>query len=66
VRTGQPKRCRHTGVVIYTHQLMYLESHYLGTPATLLTRDSLYTRYLDSAGFEELFTASAAAGEPIH
>jgi hypothetical protein len=45
---------------------MYLESHYLGTPATLLTRDSLYTRYLDSAGFEELFTASAAAGEPIH
>jgi hypothetical protein len=64
---GQPLNVKHRRIHgLSLRRLMYLESHYLGTPATLLMRDPLYTRYLHSAGFEELFTASAAAGEPIH
>lgn len=46
-------------------RLMYLDSKYLGSTRAGLIRDPVYARYLDSAGFDELFTASAAAGEYI-
>ncbi|MGH3774993.1 MAG: hypothetical protein ACRDRR_04540 [Pseudonocardiaceae bacterium] len=46
-------------------RLMYLESKYLGSTRAMLARDPVYARYLDSAGFEELFSASAATGEDI-
>ncbi|MGH3768620.1 MAG: hypothetical protein ACRDS0_24780 [Pseudonocardiaceae bacterium] len=57
----QPRRIH----ALLLRRLMYLESKYLGKPRAALKRDPLYARYLDSAGFKELFTASAAAGEPI-
>lgn len=44
---------------------MYLDSTYLGSTRAELARDPVYARYLHSAGFEELFTASTAAGEHI-
>lgn len=46
-------------------RMMYLESKYLGRTRTCLARDPLYTRYLNPAGFEALFAASAAVGEYI-
>lgn len=51
--------------VLLLRRLMYLESKYLGSTRAVLARDPVYARHLDSAGFEELFAASAAAGEHI-
>lgn len=44
---------------------MYLDAKYFGSTRAELVRDPLYARYLDPAGFEELFAASAVAGEDI-
>ncbi len=44
---------------------MYLESKYLGTTRSALMRDPVYSRYLDPAGFEAIFAASAAVDERI-
>lgn len=47
-------------------RMMYLESKYLGRTRACLARDPVYTRYyLNQAGFEALFAASAAVGEYI-
>ncbi len=63
---GQPLVIEHRRIhALLLRRLMYLESKYLGRARAVLVRDSVYARYLDSAGFEELFAASAAAGEHI-
>ncbi|MGH3896885.1 MAG: hypothetical protein ACRDTA_01275 [Pseudonocardiaceae bacterium] len=63
---GQPLDVAHRRIhALLLRRLMYLESKYLGRARAVLVRDPVYTRYLDSAGFEELFAASAAAGEHI-
>lgn len=64
--TGQPLDIRRRRIhALLLRRLMYLDAKYLGTTRAELTHDPVYTRYLDPGGFEELFTASTAAGEHI-
>lgn len=64
--TGQPLDLRRRWIhALLLRRLMYLDSTYLGSTRAELARDPVYARYLHSAGFEELFTASTAAGEHI-
>ncbi|MGH3801498.1 MAG: hypothetical protein ACRDTD_15460 [Pseudonocardiaceae bacterium] len=63
---GQPLDVGHRPIhALLLRRLMYLDSKYLDKPRAVLGRDPVYTRYLDSAGFELLFAESAAAGEHI-
>lgn len=64
--TGQPLDVTRRPIhALLLRRLMYLDSTYLGRSRAELARDPVYTRYLNSAGFEELFAASTTAGEPI-
>lgn len=64
--TGQPLNIKRRPIhALLLRRLMYLDAKYLGTTPALLMRNQVYTRYLDPAGFEELFAASAAVGEHI-
>jgi hypothetical protein len=64
--TGQPLDIRRRRIhALLLRRLMYLDAKYLATTRAELTRDPVYTRYLDPGGFEELFTASTAADEHI-
>lgn len=63
---GQPLDVEQRPIhALLLRRLMYLESKYLGKSRPVLVCDPVYARYLDLAGFEELFAASAAAGEHI-
>lgn len=63
---GQPLDIERRPIhALLLRRLMYLDAKFLGTTPALLMRDQVYTRYLDAAGFEELFAASAAVGEHI-
>jgi hypothetical protein len=64
--TGQPLDPeRHRIHALLLRRLMFLHGKYLNRPRAALRRDPVYARYLDAAGFDALFAASAAAGEPI-
>lgn len=63
---GQPLEVKHRPIhALLLRRLMYLESKYLGSTPAQLVRDPLYAGYLDPAGFQQLFAASAAVGEHI-
>lgn len=63
---GQPLDVNHRPIhALLLRRLMYLESKYLGSTPAQLVRDSLYAQYLNQAGFQQLFAASAAVGEHI-
>lgn len=63
---AQPLDVEHRPIhALLLRRLMYLESKYLGSTPAQLVLDPLYARYLDPAGFQQLFAANAAVGEHI-
>jgi hypothetical protein len=66
IATGQPlDPARHRIHALFLRRLLFLDATYLGRDRIALRGDPVYARYLDAAGFDAVFAASAAAGEPI-
>lgn len=64
--TGQTLNpAQHRIHALLLRRLMFLEARYVGRTRTALQHDPAYGRYLDAAGFDALWSASARVGEPI-